>query len=148
MDPDEELLTELGAAMKAASEVPPSFVAAGRAAFAWRSVDAELAVLSQEPETAGTRADQAELRYLTFVASELTIEVEITAEALVGQIIPAQPGEITAEGPRGRFGPVPVDDIGWFTIHPTPTGTVRLHLRTAAGTSVNTEWTTIQTGSP
>ncbi|HEX4721982.1 MAG TPA: hypothetical protein VH333_05675, partial [Pseudonocardiaceae bacterium] len=127
-------------------EVPPSFVAAGRAAFAWRDVDAELAVLSQEPEAASTRADRAdraELRSLTFVASELTIELEITADALVGQIVPAQPGQIEAEGPRGRSGLVAVDEIGWFTIHPTPTGPVRLHLKTASGTSVRTEWTTI-----
>lgn len=143
MDPDEELLTELNKAMKEATEVPPTFTVAGKAAFAWRNIDAELAVLSQESEVTGTRADRAELRSLTFVASELTIELEITAEALVGQIVPAQPGHIEAEGPKGRSGQVEVDEIGWFTIHPTPTGPVRLHLRTASGTSVRTEWTTI-----
>lgn len=43
---DEELLAELGAALRTAEEVPAGFVNAGKAAFAWRGVDAELAALT------------------------------------------------------------------------------------------------------
>jgi hypothetical protein len=143
VDPDDELFTELKAAVRAAEDVPPGFVAAGKAAFGWRNVDAELAVLSQSAELAGTRADRAELRSLTFVASGLTIELEVTADALVGQVVPAQSGEIEAEGPKGRSGTVAVDEIGWFTIRPVPDGLVRLHLRTVGGVVVRTEWITL-----
>lgn len=143
---DDELLTELGEAVRAAQQVPSSFIAAGKAAFAWRTVDSDLAELSNDSlsgTTSGTRAERAEIRALTFVSGELTIEVEVTDEALVGQIVPAQTGTIEWEGPKGRSGMVPVDEVGWFAIRPTPSGPVRLHLRTGSGHTVRTEWITL-----
>lgn len=148
---DEQLLAELAEALRTAREVPAGFVEAGKAAFAWRDVDAELAALSHdssvaEPDgtaMAGTRAESAQLRALTFVSSELTIELEVTTDALVGQVIPPRSGEIELEGPHGRSGAVTVDEVGWFAIRPIPTGPVRLHLRTDDGRSVRTEWTTL-----
>jgi hypothetical protein len=137
--------------VRAVEQVPASFVAAGRAAFAWRDVDAELAALSHDSATAGpdaaavagTRAEPAQLRALTFVSSELTIELEVTADALVGQVIPPRPGRIELESPHGRSGDVRVDEVGWFAIRPVPTGPVRPHLRTDDGALVRTEWTTL-----
>jgi hypothetical protein len=82
--------------------------------------------------------DPAVLRALTFVSGELSIELEVTSDALVGQVVPPRAGEIELEGRAGR---VPVDEIGWFVIRPVPTGQVRLHLHTADGQSVHTEWT-------
>jgi hypothetical protein len=149
MADDERLLTELGEALQAAREVPPRFVEAGKAAFTWREVDAELAELgfdsADEPAgaLAGTRADPAALRAMTFVAGAVTIEVEVTAAALQGQVVPPQAGEIELRGRDGSATAVPVDEVGWFVFAPPPAGLFRLHLRTADGTRVLTTWTTL-----
>jgi hypothetical protein len=84
------------------------------------------------------RDDPAVLRALTFVSGELSIELEVTSDALVGQVVPPVAGEIELDGRAER---VPVDEIGWFVIRPVPTGLVRLHLRTIDGRSMRTEWT-------
>jgi hypothetical protein len=146
MDPldDDQLLAELGAAMRGAARVPARFVALGKSAFAFRGVSAEIAALAQDSvgAPAGTRSESAALRSLTFVASELTIELEVTADALVGQVVPPRAGEIELVGPGGVIASVAVDEVGWFAIRPAPTGPVRLELRTADG-SIRTEWTTL-----
>jgi hypothetical protein len=43
---------------------------------------------------------------------------------------------------EGASRAVLVDEVGWFLIRPRPQGMVQLHLRTASGLSVLTEWTT------
>ncbi len=149
-DDDELLLRELGEAMRAAGEVPPGLLAAGKAAFAWRTIDAELAALAhdsaaldQTAYASGTRAEPAELRSLRFVASEVTIELELTPDALLGQVVPAQPGQIELRVPDGSARSFEVDDVGWFVIAPAPAGMFRLYVRTAAGVSIVTEWLTL-----
>lgn len=139
---DERLLAELAEAVRAAREVPAQFIAAGKAAFAWRNVDAELATLAEDSATTllGTRAEQATLRSLSFVASELSIEVEVTAEALLGQVVPPQSGLMQLHVRAGSAQTVPVDGVGWFVIRPVPGSMFRLHLRTAEGAAVITEW--------
>lgn len=144
VDDDERLLAELGDAVRARAEVPDRFVAAGKAAFAWRTVDAELAALSYDsatsPAGAGTRAEAASLRAMTFVASTLTIELEITGDALLGQIVPPRPGEVSVQTRHGTQAAVPVDEVGWFAVRPVPDRMFRLRLRTADGATVVTEW--------
>jgi hypothetical protein len=148
MDPldDDRLLAELGAAMRGAAQVPARFVEVGKSAFAFRGASAEIAALTQDSAgaaLAGTRAESAALRSLTFVASQLAIELEVTADALVGQVVPPRSGEIELVGPTGPIANTTVDDVGWFAVRPAPTGPVRLHLRTADGESIHTEWTTL-----
>lgn len=143
---DQDLLAELEEAMRAARAVPDRIIAAGRSAFAWRNIDAELVALTHDAAGAalsGTRAEPASVRALTFVASNLTIEVEVTADALHGQVVPPQPGEIELRDRTGTIGTTPVDEVGWFVLGPPPPGMFRLHLRTAAGTAVVTEWVTL-----
>lgn len=145
---DERLLAELGDAVRAAAQVPERFVAAGKAAFAWRTVDAELAELGYDSATTtetapvGVRAEQAALRALSFVARELTIEVEVTADALLGQVVPPTPGEVQLQGAGGVAGTAQVDEVGWFSL-PVPSGMFRLQVRTTDGRSVVTQWTTL-----
>ncbi|MFC6534763.1 hypothetical protein [Nonomuraea rubra] len=109
---DHELLARLRAAIEAAEAVPRDFVEAGKSAFAWREIDldmelAELAELTydsamhREEEAAALRADSAVLRALTFAATQLTIELEITEGALLGQVVPPQAGGDPRAG-RGR----------------------------------------------
>jgi hypothetical protein len=140
---DEDLLADLAEAVITAREVPARLVGAGKAAFAWHTVDAELATLaSDESEPAGTRAETAAIRAMTFVASHATIEVEVTAEALLGQVAPPGAGEIWSRQADGLVRTVPVVALGWFTVRPGPTGMFRLELTQPTGPRVLTAWIT------
>jgi hypothetical protein len=145
MSDDEQLLQELGSAVRDAARVPESFLAAGRAAFAWRNVDAELAALTHDSTAApaGTRQESAPLRAFTFAARELSIEVEVADNALLGQIVPPRPGRIELRAGDGTIRTADVDEVGWFTLRPLPTGMFRLYLQTAEGAQILTEWMTL-----
>jgi hypothetical protein len=140
---DEELLALLDDALRAARAVPGEFIEAGNAAYAWHDIDAELAALihdsaQDEGLVPATRAAPADLRSLTFCSAELTIEIELTGGALVGQIVPPQPGQLEVRTVTGSLVTVPIDEIGCFVIRPVPTDGFWLHCRTAAGTDVQT----------
>jgi len=141
---DERLLAELGEAVRASSEVPARFVELGRAAFTWRTIDAELAALAYDSAAselvAETRAEPAELRALTFVASRLTIEIEVAPDALLGQLVPPQQGSVELHGRDGVANTTRADDVGWFAIRPLPSGLFRLRVRPDGGSAVVTEW--------
>ena len=101
-DDDEGLLAELQAAVQAHQEVPAAFVEAGKAAFAWRQIDSVLAELtydsqnSPEPEMTGVRgADQP--RFLSFAGDGLEIELELSADAVRGQVIPPVAASVQIE---------------------------------------------------
>lgn len=140
---DEQLLAELREALNTAAQVPDGFVAAGKAAFAWRTVDGELAALAQEATDAdalaGVRAERAAVRALSFLASDISIELEVTPDALLGQLVPARPGTIEVQAQDGSRQTVTVDESGWFAIRPLPSAMFRLHLQTA-NDNVITEW--------
>jgi limonene-1,2-epoxide hydrolase len=148
MSDDEQFLTDLADAVRAAAEVPARFVETGKAAFAWRDIDAELAELTYDSATqpsgalAGARADPAAMHAVTFLAGGLTIEVEVTAEALQGQLVPPESGQIELQRRDGPPGTAPVDTAGWFIFTPPPAPPYRLHLRTADGRRILTEWIT------
>jgi hypothetical protein len=137
---DDRLLADLGAAVREAAAVPESFLAAGRAAFAWRTVDAELATLGA-PEAAAPVRGPA--RAFTFTAGGVTIEVEATDDALVGQVAPPGPGTVELRPARGAPIAAAVDDLGWFALRPLPAGMFRLYLAPANGSPVVTEWLTL-----
>ena len=82
-DDDDTLLAALKQAVHARRDVPPEFVEAGKSAFAWHNIDAELAQLtydsSREPHAAlSVRAEAAPVRALTFTSARLTIELEVS----------------------------------------------------------------------
>lgn len=144
---DDQLLASLGEAVRSAKDVPARFVEIGKAAFTWREIDAELAALTHDSAdsaigrvAARTRADPADLRTLTFVASRLTVELEVVPDALLGQLVPPQPGEIELLRRDGATSMAAVDDVGWFAIRPLPSGLFRLRVRPAQGEPVMTEW--------
>jgi hypothetical protein len=145
---DEELLVVLRQALAERQAVPLEFVAAAKNAFAWHNIDAELAELtydsSRDAEPApSTRAETASIRALTFTSAHLTIELEVTHDSLLGQIVPAQPGTIKVQLRDGAETTVLADGIGRFTIRPMPAGTFRLHCRTAADADALTGWITL-----
>jgi len=146
-DDDEKLLGAIKVAIEQVEDVPASFIETGKASFAWHDIDAELAALTYDSAGdllagAGTRADPATLRNLTFDASQLTIELEVIADVLHGQLVPPQAGEVEVRCSDGTSSTAPVNDVGYFTTS-APAGTFRLHCRTATDVVVQTEWITL-----
>jgi hypothetical protein len=145
---DEELLAALRDALRARSDVPPELVEAAKSAYVWRTIDAELAEItydsSREPQAAeGTRSESASIRALTFSSAHLTVEVEVTENSLIGQVIPPREGTVEAQARDGAAVVAPVDEIGCFIVEPIPQGPFRLRYRTPQDADVVTGWITL-----
>jgi hypothetical protein len=145
---DEALLAGLKQALGARRAVPPDFVEAGKNAFAWHNIDAELASLTYDSaldsdRTLVLRAESASVRALTFSSPHLTIELEVTPDALVGQVIPAQAMTVTVQPRTGEETELATDEIGCFSIQPIPAVTFRLHCQAAGDIDVVTGWITL-----
>ncbi|TDD79534.1 hypothetical protein [Actinomadura rubrisoli] len=144
-DDDEQLFAALKEAVREAERVPSAFVQAGRAAYCWRGIDAELAELTfdsaagADRRPALTRAEPASLRNLTWASSEMTLEVEIDEGTLLGQVVPPRPGEVDLYVSTDLVATRPVDEVGVFVIRPVPGAPFRLHYRSGAG-SILTTW--------
>lgn len=148
IDNDGSLLAALDEALSAVRSVPPDFVATGKACFAWHGIDAELAQLVhdsslQSGAAATARAESAVIRALTFVAPRLTIELEIGEDALRGQLVPHQAGEVELQLASGGKTATHADELGYFVFARVPTGSFRLHCRTEDEIVVTTTWLTL-----
>jgi hypothetical protein len=146
-DDDDELLAALGEAIRAREEVPEWFVETGKNAYAWHNIDAELAQLTYDSDNdrdavAVVRSESASIRALTFTSAQLSIELEVTAGSLVGQIIPPRAGTLEVHNTAG-VASSPVDEIGCFSVTPIPNSPFRLRCRTADGADVLTGWITL-----
>jgi hypothetical protein len=148
---DNQLLAALREALRSERNVPAEFIATGKAIFAWRDIDAELAILTYdsvfegaEAGLAGLRAESASLRSLTFTSGALTIEIEVTEGALLGQVVPPGPGRIEARTIDGDVATTVIDQVGGFTICPIPRGSFRLYCHTTSGAKVLTNWLTLE----
>lgn len=148
-DDDDRLLAALGDAVSAARDVPASFTEAGRAAYTWHGIDAELAALTfdsaVEPAAAAPaiRAEEASPRFLTFAAADLTIELEVGPDAVIGQIVPPQSGHADVCPASGPASSTEIDEIGCFVIRPLPASPFRLHCHASSGVSALTTWITL-----
>lgn len=145
---DERLLVALGEAIKASQAVPSWFVETGKNAFAWHNIDAELAQLTYDSnedkrEAAVMRSEAASIRALTFTSAHLSLELEVTENSLLGQIIPPRSGTLEIHTRAGEIRTTEVDEIGCFAVDPIPDSPFRLRCRTADGTDVLTGWITI-----
>jgi hypothetical protein len=148
MRDDEQLLALLKEALQDSRAVPSDFIEAGKNAYAWHGVDDELAQLSYDSErdrdaVAGVRAEAASIRALTFTAPHLTIELEVSEDALLGQVVPTSEGTVEVQSRTGVIATVPVDEVGCFPITPIPPSPFRLRCRTVDGDSVVTGWITL-----
>lgn len=146
--PFDPLLAELADVMERADPVPPNVVAAAKAAYVWRTIDAELAELAADSllQGAGVRTRDA-ARLLTFRAPGLEVEVEVaatgTTRRLTGQLVPVGPAEITVRWPDGST-TAQADAMGRFGVESVPAGTVSLAIRRPdAERAVVTSWLAI-----
>jgi len=145
---DGPLLAALRAAVEARAAVPAAFVEAGRNTYAWHNIDAELASLSYDSlqdagQAAALRSEDASVRALTFQSARFSIEVEITDDALFGQLIPPQPGAAEIQTRSGATVTAPIDDAGCFSFERRPAGPFRLRCHTEAQADVRTGWVAI-----
>jgi hypothetical protein len=85
------------------------------------------------------RAESGHARVLIFTATALSLELELMADRVVGQIVPPGPGEVVVETPDGGSFRIEADDMGFFDFEGMPRGQVRLRCETAAGRLV-TDW--------
>ena len=141
---DDELLELVGRALRAAEPVPDRVMAGARAAWTWRTIDAELAelVFDSATELTGVRSEDT-ARQLTFRAPGVEIEVMVVDDAtrrIVGQLIP--PGEFAVQLAIGdRVIEEATDRLGRFSFEPVPPGPVRISVMAADGAKiVSTEW--------
>ena len=146
---DDELQELLREALAQQRDVPARFVEAGKATFAWHSIDAELAALSYDsvtdaPALAGVRqADHAAIRELTFAFRDATVHVQIGGGGLHGQVVPARRGEVELHVQGRAVRTAEVDDQGWFSFAPLPATAFRLLWRITGGGTAMTDWLTL-----
>jgi len=148
---DGTLLAALRAAVEARAAVPAAFVEAGRSAYAWHNIDAELASLAYDSlQDAGRgtalRSEAASVRALTFQSARFSIEVEVTDGAPFGPLVPPQPGTAEIQMRSGQAITAPIDEVGCFTFDPRPDGPFRLRCHTETQADVRTGWVSVSPG--
>jgi hypothetical protein len=145
---DDLLLAALREALEARRAVPPELIHASESAYTWLNIDTELAQLTYDSsidraDAPVLRAETASIRSLTFTSPHMTIELEVTDTALLGQIIPIQPGTIELQNRSGGCQTAVIDDLGCFCVSPIPVGQFRMRSRAADGLDVATGWITL-----
>jgi hypothetical protein len=145
---DEQLLAALSEAIKARQVVPSWFIVMGKNAYAWHNIDAELAQLTYDchddrREIGAARAEPMSIQALTFASARLTMELEITTDSVLGQIIPPRPGKLEIQTKTGAITMTEVDELGCFAVDPIPDIAFRLRCRTADGADPLTGWITL-----
>lgn len=140
---DEELLIELGEALRSAGPLPAGH-AAGRAAWASRRgsrfQSAALTFDSVLEDVAALRDVQnAQARMLTFATEDnFSLEVELGEDRLLGQIIPAVAGSVTTVTVEGSGETTVTDEVGCFGLS-LPSGPFRLQFESPEADFI-TEW--------
>jgi hypothetical protein len=141
-----KLLREaLSPATPEAGEEPPAHVIeAAFAAGGWTRLDHELAELVADSAdrlaTAGVRAGPTDLRQLTYSMEDLTIECELGAGALLGQVVPAAGLRLELVEPDGESRPLEMDEAGRFLLQPPPAGPVGIRCIRPGRQAVLTPW--------
>lgn len=142
---DDALLTELRTALGRVDAAPPALLAAAKATYLWRTIDEELAFASLSfdslLDTAGDDRgpSTARPRALVFDAAGLSMELEVTAQEITGQLVPPGDGQVTMTSAHGADVTVEVDEVGCFSVPRQGTGPLRLTCRTE-GATLRTPW--------
>lgn len=118
--------------------------AAARGAFAWRSVDEELAALLHDSalESSGARSGGGP-RVLSFGRGGISLEVDLDGGDLRGQVVghadAAGPVRVALQRPDGEERVVEADEDGLFVVPDVAGGSARLRVE-AGGWSLTTPW--------
>jgi hypothetical protein len=140
---DDQLVEDLARGLEQVDPVPTEVTEFAKAAFAWRSIDAELAELvydSSQEELTVVRSE-APARQLTFRAPGVEIEVVMMAgeaRRLIGQLVPPQQAMVELRF-KDEVRSVESDHLGRFTFHELPVGPISIRCITEDSV-VQTDW--------
>jgi hypothetical protein len=138
---DDGVLEDLRLAAGILDPVPAELRQLAVEAYALHDIDARLAELTFDSlvDAIPVRGATDPPRMLTFHTGDVTVDVEVTSQGLMGQVLPPQPASIEVlSGPRAGTSLV-ADDMGRFTAEVAPAGPFALRLW-AGGEVVVTEW--------
>jgi hypothetical protein len=143
-DDDNQLLMELGEALRSAGPITNDDLARARGAYTWRTIDADLALAalvydSSIEERPLVRGETAGGRTLIFEGDAVSVEVDASPDALVGRVVPPGRADISLLSVDGPVSETTADDMGSFALTIAPSGPVRLLCRTAT-TRLITDW--------
>ncbi|MFP5346145.1 MAG: hypothetical protein ACLGIA_03850 [Actinomycetes bacterium] len=139
---DEHLLAELGQALAAGAPDSEKMTRDGYAAFTWRTVDAELAVLGYDSlldDHVVVRGVATVPRRLVFDAADTSLEIEISGNQILGQLVPPRPAEITVVSLSGESASATADEAGCFTAAVPGDGPFRVR-STSGPTTLLADW--------
>ena len=142
---DDDLMAELAEAVAEEDAVTDRRREAARAAFTWRSVDAELMELLHDSALeagAAVRGAGDPGRMLSFGRGGLIVELEVGAGAVTGQVLPAQDATLTLQTTGAEDRTVAADGAGFFRIEEVGSGPVRFVVTTSEHT-LTTAWVTL-----
>ncbi|MFD7689262.1 hypothetical protein [Streptomyces sp. NPDC059781] len=132
---------ELRQAAAVLDPLPPALLQIAVDAYALHDLDARVAELTFDSlvDAIPVRGATDVPRMLTFTAGEVTLDVEVTAEGLMGQVLPPRPARVEVLGGPQPGAPLTADDLGRFTTATPPSGPFALRLHTDDDVVV-TEW--------
>jgi hypothetical protein len=126
---DDELETAMRDVLAAADPVPAAAIAAAHAALSWRTLDAELTLLTAEPERELTHLRGGQPRLLEFRDGATGVELEVSAAGgtaqLLGQLEPPRAARVTVESAAGAH-TAEADGRGRFAISGLRDGWLRV----------------------
>lgn len=149
---DDELVALLGEAVAEDDAVSDRRRAAARGAFAWRTVDEELAELLHDSALdagAAVRSSAGAPRSISFGRSGLTLEIEVDGEEVLGEVIAegaAAAGgglaEVRLQRPGVDDTTTAADAAGFFRFAGVGPGAVRFVVE-RGGWTLTTPWFTL-----
>jgi hypothetical protein len=161
---DDALLTALTGALRPGVGLIDEVATQGRGVYEWRTVDddlllAELSFDSQTHQGMALREtstlreggsgqsdsgedEAAGPRVVVFEAAPLSIELEVTPERVIGQIVPPGPGRVSIETATSLTLQVTADEFGFFELPPLPPGPMRVRCDTETS-RLRTDWITL-----
>jgi hypothetical protein len=147
-DDDAELLASL---KEAVTPVPTAqlqrLLEGARAAYGYRTMDEELAALAYDSlldeSPAAARQAPATARTLLFESDAVSVQLEVTDDGVVGQVVAPTAVQLYVERADGQQLELECDETGCFTVPVLAAGPVRLRVE-AAGATTQTEWTDLR----
>ncbi|MER7837071.1 hypothetical protein ABTY98_14475 [Streptomyces sp. NPDC096040] len=139
---DADLLEEeLRQAAAVLDPLPAGLLQLAVEAYALHDLDARVAELTFDSlvDAIPVRGAEDPPRMLTFQAGELTVDVEVTGDGLLGQVLPPQSARIEVLGGTAAARSLTADGMGRFASDTPPAGPFALRLRTD-GDVIVTEW--------
>lgn len=132
---------ELRQAAAVLDPLPPALLQIAVDAYALHDLDARVAELTFDSlvDAIPVRGAADPPRMLTFEAGEVTLDVEVTPQGLMGQVLPPGPARVEVLGGPQPAATLTTDDMGRFTADTPPSGPFALRLHTGADVVV-TEW--------